>query len=609
MERRSPEAEYFDLDPPGKAEGPDWEDELRSAQGNAWMRSPTPSVAPRSPSARSNTPSRERNIEEELRLAIGGWEDCRRDEAVEEAKAILRCWDLLGGEGIDVFAFQEVSGLKELALLGLEQDEVQLETIMLLERAAKDLKRFYMNKYSHPNLREEIQAVLDSTKAGKRTGPDLRSIVLSSTPGKLITKVILLRYWGHAARYTPFDWRPITKVTPSMNLPIRLPSEATQHLRSQNVMLQSLVLRVQVMKKESSLFQEQAASVARALDQMTTFRTQSEDLVKKVDTTAGQALDRLMVILPNYVSKNLVQGIQFVLQTQTQPDDQSILTHLRQIYLALQPTRILQQNVQLNPTQSALDDLQGSLQQWMEGKIVEKLSALIDILRKLQVEVTTMNDATGHNRANKVVEYLEQLFECHDAQKDRSMELSSQLHAVMNHVKSACGLCNSNLSQVNAVSNTQWTHGDLLNSLETLRKHDEKLKKQSDAISKVQSQLEKILLKLTPAMPTKAPLPPPPGATTNTYAGATSSTTPTQPTATAPQMTHPTTVPQACSPPQGSGDPPIIRLSNQMGPRQPLQPFENLGVPANRWPQPAFDTRDPHTQQALAYLLGIFGSQ
>ena len=31
----------------------------------------------------------------------------------------------------------------------------------------------------------------------------------------------------------------------------------------------------EVMKKESSLFQEQAASVARALDQMTTFRTQS----------------------------------------------------------------------------------------------------------------------------------------------------------------------------------------------------------------------------------------------------------------------------------------------------------------------------------------------
>ncbi|CAE7368588.1 unnamed protein product [Symbiodinium necroappetens] len=58
--------------------------ELRAAS-----RSPTPSRAPPSPGARSLTPQRERNIEEELQMAIGGWEDCRRDEAVEEAKAIF----------------------------------------------------------------------------------------------------------------------------------------------------------------------------------------------------------------------------------------------------------------------------------------------------------------------------------------------------------------------------------------------------------------------------------------------------------------------------------------------------------------------------------------
>ena len=58
--------------------------ELRAAS-----RSPTPSRAPPSPGNRSPTPSRERNIEEELQMAIGGWEDCRRDEAVEEAKAIF----------------------------------------------------------------------------------------------------------------------------------------------------------------------------------------------------------------------------------------------------------------------------------------------------------------------------------------------------------------------------------------------------------------------------------------------------------------------------------------------------------------------------------------
>ena len=58
--------------------------ELRAAS-----RSPTPSRAPPSPGNRSLTPTRECNIEEELQMVIGGWEDCKRDEAVEEAKAIF----------------------------------------------------------------------------------------------------------------------------------------------------------------------------------------------------------------------------------------------------------------------------------------------------------------------------------------------------------------------------------------------------------------------------------------------------------------------------------------------------------------------------------------
>ena len=41
----------------------------------AASRSPTPSRAPLSPGNRSMTPTRERNIDEELQMAIGGWED------------------------------------------------------------------------------------------------------------------------------------------------------------------------------------------------------------------------------------------------------------------------------------------------------------------------------------------------------------------------------------------------------------------------------------------------------------------------------------------------------------------------------------------------------
>ena len=128
----------------------------------------------------------------------------------------------------------------------------------------------------------------------------------------------------------------------------------------------------------------------------------------------------------------------------------------------------------------------------------------------------------------KIIAYIEQLFERHESHKDRAMEASSQSHALMNHVKQTNGLANSCLNQVNQVSNSQWTHSDQLAGLqESLREQDDKLKKQSDALSKVQGQLEKVILKLTPAMPTKAPPPPAPG--TSTPPSAASSSTPTPP--------------------------------------------------------------------------------
>ncbi|CAE7872010.1 unnamed protein product [Symbiodinium necroappetens] len=331
-----------------------------------------------------------------------------------------------------------------------------------------------------------------------------------------------------------------------------------------------------------------------------------------MDNTAGNTVDRVMKLVPEYVKNNLVHGIQYVLQAQTNPDDGSVLTHVRKMYLALQPTRILAQN--------ALDDMQGSLQLWLESQIVQKVDAVIDLMAKLQVEMSSFNDTSGANHTakvtadlEKIIAYIEQLFERHESHKDRAMEQSSQTHALMNHVKQTNGLANSCLNQVNQVSNTQWTHSDQLSSLhETQREQDDKLKKQSDTLSKLQSQLEKIILKLTPAMPTKAPPPQPPTASTTPAGTATS--TPTTPAPQVPAQAQPTTPvhpagpPQSCSPPHGGPEPPVIRLSDQMGPRQPLQLFESLTVPS-RWPSQPFDPRDPRAQQALAYLMGIFNSQ
>ena len=56
---------------------------------------------------------------------------------------MCRCWDLLGGEGIDCFAFQEVGGLKELALLGWDQDEVRLGSSSYVTFMSFPLKSFH----------------------------------------------------------------------------------------------------------------------------------------------------------------------------------------------------------------------------------------------------------------------------------------------------------------------------------------------------------------------------------------------------------------------------------------------------------------------------------
>ena len=118
-----------------------------------------------------------------------------------------------------------------------------------------------------------------------------------------------------------------------------------------------------------------------------------------MDTTAGATVDRFMKMIAEYVKTNLVHGIHYVLQAQANPDEGSILTNMRKMYLALQPTRILAQNAQQGVPQSALDDMQGSLQLWLESQIVQKVDAVIDLLAKVQVELvasTTPRGPTTH---------------------------------------------------------------------------------------------------------------------------------------------------------------------------------------------------------------------
>ncbi|CAE7380183.1 unnamed protein product, partial [Symbiodinium sp. CCMP2456] len=333
-------------------------------------------------------------------------------------------------------------------------------------------------------------------------------------------------------------------------------------------------------------------------------------------TQANSMVERVMSSLPAFVGKmlnsetnknlvhgNLVQGVQHALQGPH--DEHTMLYQLRKLYLALQPTKLLSQQGQT--TQSSLDELQGSLQQWMQGEIIVKLDAIIDILSKIQVELTTLSDSAGPDFTQKVVSLLEQLHERHEQAKDQRMELGGQQHALMNHVKQACSMGSNTLSQLQGVSNTQWTHGDMIHSLEeAVRENAEKLKRQSEVNAKLQTQMEKILTKLSPSMPAKAPPSAPPSSSTtpattgpDANAPSTAGTTPqNQPPPPAP----PVSVPQTLGP---GAESPVIRISEQMGQRQPLQLFESLTIPqAQRWPV-SFPTGDPRAQQALAYLLGL----
>ncbi|CAE7257482.1 unnamed protein product [Symbiodinium sp. CCMP2592] len=122
------------------------------------------------------------------------------------------------------------------------------------------------------------------------------------------------------------------------------------------------------------------------------------------------------------------------------------------------------------------------------------------------------------------------------------MELASQLHAIMNHVKQPFALVTNfrneampSLHKVQGIGNTQWGQADVLNALQDLTgSMDEKLK-------------------LTPPMPTKAPPPSPPASSAPTTAPPTS-TTGTSPTPAAPTPASSSATPTVpCGQPQSFG--------------------------------------------------------
>ncbi|CAE7491425.1 unnamed protein product [Symbiodinium microadriaticum] len=75
-----------------------------------------------------------------------------------------------------------------------------------------------------------------------------------------------------------------------------------------------------------------------------------------------------------------------------------------------------------------------------------KIKSLIDILSVLQVEVTTLCDSTGPDFALKVISMLEGCRHKHKQHKHGRMELTTQQHALKNHVKQVCSLSSNVLT-------------------------------------------------------------------------------------------------------------------------------------------------------------------
>ena len=247
-----------------------------------------------------------------------------------------------------------------------------------------------------------------------------------------------------------------------------------------------------------------------------------QDMLETLQRQLQQAIQGLQTALDQQNTKesclsNLAQTIQCILQSPA-VDEHSPLTLLRKLYLSLQPTKLLSQQAATQVTQTSLDELQGSLQQWLEGEVCTRVNTVIDLQSKVQVELATLVDATGPDWTMRTTASLQEIGTSLAQATDSRMELASQLHAVMNHVKQACSLVTNfrneampSIHQIQGMANAQWGQADSLSAIQELTAvTDERSKRQSDTLKAVQQQLDKVQARLTPPMPTKAPPPTPP---------------------------------------------------------------------------------------------------
>ncbi|CAE7213807.1 unnamed protein product [Symbiodinium sp. CCMP2456] len=273
-----------------------------------------------------------------------------------------------------------------------------------------------------------------------------------------------------------------------------------------------------------------------------------------------------------------------------------------------------------NSVQQIHDLAQGSQQSWMVSELQTRLDSTVGVLNGLQVEVTAQGDINSQEHAQVIKDCtaatLAVCGEIRDLVKDAKVNDGAANQSVLTALKQTQALLQSlkgdvmgalaplvhvdkvdKLEQnVDQISHIVWNHTNAHKS------HDSKLCDLADAservqqvLLKVQGQLDKIIGRLTPPMPQKAPPPPLPGSLAGQREGA--SSTPSAP------ATHEQPPPI----PQSQPEPPVLNLREAL-PRQNVSLFSSLppAILPVRWGGPL--ASDPRAQEALAYLVQALGA-
>ncbi|CAE7323382.1 unnamed protein product [Symbiodinium sp. CCMP2592] len=306
----------------------------------------------------------------------------------------------------------------------------------------------------------------------------------------------------------------------------------------------------------------------------------------------------------------------------------------------LDETRALLHKQTKSSMQEITDLSQTSLQSWIGSEIQSRLDSMISLLTGVQVELTAQTDLQLDEKLTTVSatvttidtvakEIQSTVGECLGALRDARINDAAQHQSTLTAVKQTQAMLNSlrgevvpplqhvagaqtlrNVEQnLDLANQTVWTNqGHLKHQSEALDELSTAMEKALKGLTTLQTQLERVISRLTPPQQ-KAPPPSPPSSTPDDTPGGKA---PAPCNAATPSSSPP---PPTVSPGNVGSDQvpvPVLRIQESLPIRQPVSLFSSLpqGMPAPpfQWgnAQAALQG-DPRAREALSYLAQSFG--